>query len=58
MKVLALIPARGGSKGNDDIKTSKTTYKSMRTLDLEAVRKEEIASLDDTEQLASSKHML
>jgi len=30
----------------------------MRTQDLEKVRQEEIQSLDDTEQLANSKHML
>lgn len=30
----------------------------MRTQDLEKVRQEEIQSLDDTEQLASSKHQL
>jgi hypothetical protein len=30
----------------------------MRTQDLEKVRQEEIQSLDDTEQLSNSKHML
>jgi hypothetical protein len=30
----------------------------LRTQDLEKVRQEEIQSLDDTEQLANSKHML
>ena len=49
---------RGGSKGDDDLKSKQTTYKSMRTQDLEKVRQEEIQSLDDTEQLANSKHML
>jgi len=47
---------RGGSAGNEDLKSRQTTYKSMRTQDLEKVRQEEIQSLDDTEQLASSKH--
>jgi len=49
---------RGGSKGDADIKSRQTTYKSLRTQDLEKVRQEEIQSLDDTEQLANSKHML
>jgi len=49
---------RGGAKGDSDFKGRQTTYKSMRTQDLEKVRQEEIESLDDTDQLANSKHML
>jgi hypothetical protein len=49
---------RNGARGEADMKSRTTTYKSLRTQDLEKVRQEEIQSLDDTDQLASSKHML
>lgn len=34
------------------------TYKSMKTQDMKEIREEQIKSLDDSEQLALSKHEL
>ena len=56
--IFAQFIPRGGAQDGYDTKSRQTTYKSLRTQDLEKVRLEELQSLDDTDQYASSKHML
>jgi hypothetical protein len=52
-----MVPDGGFAVDNANLKGT-TTYKSLKTIDLAEVRKEEIEKLDDEPQYMKSKHML
>lgn len=56
--MLQQMPPEGGFANDLNGKKGSSTYKSLKTMELREVRKEEIRALDDEPQYLLSKHQL